>query len=107
MNIIPTLSTNTTGVTIYHAIQYRATPSSDWVSAVDTSNTVMNARQLTASSGNPGTETKVFDVVGEYRVISTAISGEGCPLTGGQEANFYVNFGDSTYGTSDCAAGPQ
>ena len=107
MNIIPTLSTNTTGVTIYHAIQYRATPSSDWVSAVDTSNTVMNARQLTASSGNPGTETKVFDVVGEYRVISTAISGEGCPLTGSQEANFYVNFGDSTYGTNDCAAGPQ
>ena len=105
MKIIPILSTTGGDISVYYTIQYRTTPSSDWGQAVDTGNNVINARQLIASNGNPGTETKNFSIVGEYRVISTNVGGEGCAGTGTK--NFYVNFGDATYGTTDCTLGPR
>ena len=105
MNIKPTLqSTLTPGggsVSCYYTIQRRALGATTWAQAVDTSNNVVGAIQLSASFGVPDVDTKTFSIVGEYRVISNDITGEGCSAASGA-ASFFVDFEDATYPGGAC-----
>ena len=105
MNIKPTLqSTLTPGggsVSCYYTIQRRALGATTWAQAVDTSNNVVGAIQLSASFGVPDVDTKTFSIVGEYRVISNDITGEGCSAASGA-ASFFVDFDDATYPGGGC-----
>ena len=99
MTITPTI-TSTGGssggsVEAYYAIQYRSSASSPWSPAVDTSNNSVGAIQISASTGSPGTSTKTFSILGEYRVVTTDVAGEGC--SDGSTVQLYVNFADATY----------
>ena len=105
MSIKPTLqSTLTPGggsVSCYYTIQRRALGTTTWSQAVDTSNNVIGAIQLSASFGVPDVDTKTFSIVGEYRVVSNDITGEGCSAAGGA-ASFFVDFEDATYPSGAC-----
>ena len=99
MTITPTLtSTGGSGggsVSAYYTIQYRANTGSAWSQAVDTGNNSIGAIQISASTGSPGTSTKTFSILGEYRVVTTDVAGEGC--SDGSTVQLYVNFADATY----------
>ena len=99
MKITPTLTaTGAPGggsVSLYYTIQRRNAGTTTWSQAVDTGNNVIGAIQITASNGNPGTDNKSFSVVGEYRVVTTDIIGEGC--AGGGTIGYYTEFSDATY----------
>ena len=105
MSIKPTLqSTLTPGggsVSCYYTIQRRALGTTTWSQAVDTSNNVVGTIQLSASFGVPDVDTKTFSIVGEYRVISNDITGEGCSAASGA-ASFFVDFEDATYPGGAC-----
>jgi hypothetical protein len=62
----------------------------------------MTSRQITASTGSPGTETFNFSIPGEYRAFSTNVTGEGCA---GNTGGLKFNFTDATY-TGQCNTGP-
>jgi hypothetical protein len=96
-----TLSPGGGSVTVYYTIQRRDAGTTTWSQAVDTSNNIINAIQLSASNGNPDSDTKNFSIPGEYRVVSTNISGEGCSAASGTAA-FFVDFGDATYPSGAC-----
>ena len=98
-----TLNPGGGSVQVYYTIQYRAsgTTTDTWSQAVDTNNNVINAIQLSATNGNPDSDTKNFSIPGEYRVVSTNISGEGCSAGSGTAA-FFVDFGDATYPSGAC-----
>ena len=64
--------------------------------------TAISSRQITATNGNPGTETLNFSIPGEYRAFSTNVTGEGCA---GNTGGFKFNFTDATY-NGQCALGP-
>jgi len=108
MSIKPTLqSTLTPGggsVSCYYTIQRRDLGTTTWGQAVDTSETPIGAIQLSAAFGTPDVDTKTFSIVGEYRVVTTAIGGEGCSAANGT-ASFFVDFEDATY-TSGACTGP-
>jgi hypothetical protein len=89
-------------LSVYYTVQYRANPSSSWSQAVDTSGNSISSRQITATNGNPGTETLNFSIPGEYRAFSTNVTGEGCS---GNTGGFKFNFTDATY-TGQCGLGP-
>ena len=97
MTITPTLtSTGGSGsVSAYYTIQYRANTGSAWSQAIDTGSNSIGAIQISASAGAPGTSTKTFSILGEYRVITTDVVGEGC--SDGSTVQLYVNFADATY----------
>jgi len=107
MKITPTLSvTGAPGggsISLYYTIQYRTIGSTAWSQAVDTGNNVIGAIQITASNNNPGTQDKLFSIVGEYRVVTTDIGGEGC--AGGGTIGYYTEFTDATY-TNQCQLSP-
>ncbi len=89
-------------LSVYYTVQYRANPSSSWSQAVDTGGNSISSRQITATNGNPGTETLNFSIPGEYRAFSTNVTGEGCA---GNTGGFKFNFTDATY-NGQCALGP-
>jgi len=89
-------------LSVYYTVQYRANPSSSWSQAVDTGGNSISSRQITASNGNPGTETLNFSIPGEYRAFSTNVTGEGCA---GNTGGFKFNFTDATY-NGQCGLGP-
>ena len=99
MKITPTLTATGApsggSVSLYYTIQRRNAGSTNWSQAVDTNNNVIGAIQLTASNGNPGIDNKSFSIVGEYRVVTTTIDGEGC--AGGGTIGYYTEFSDATY----------
>ena len=99
MKVTPTLtSTGGSGggsVSVYYTMQYRANSSSPWTQAVDTANNAVGAVQLLASNAGAGTSFRDFDVAGEYRVVTTDITGEGC--SDGSTVGLYVAFADATY----------
>ena len=106
MSLTPLL-TSTNGasggsLSVYYTVQYRANPSSSWSQAVDTGGNSISSRQITATNGNPGTETLNFSIPGEYRAFSTNVTGEGCA---GNTGGFKFNFTDATY-NGQCALGP-
>ena len=94
-NITSTGGSSGGSVEAYYAIQYRSSASSPWSSAVDTSNNSVGAIKISASTGVPGTSNKTFSILGEYRVITTAVTGEGC--SDGSTIQLYVDFADATY----------
>jgi len=89
-------------LSVYYTVQYRANTSSSWSQAVDTGGNSISSRQITATNGNPGTETLNFSIPGEYRAFSTNVTGEGCA---GNTGGFKFNFTDATY-NGQCALGP-
>ena len=99
MSITPTLtSTGGSGggsVSAYYTIQYRTNTGSAWTQALDTSNNSIGAIQISASTGVPGTSAKTFSILGEYRVVTTDVAGEGC--SDGSTIQLYVDFADATY----------
>ena len=106
MRLTPTLTvTSGTGTaSTFFSIQYRPNAQSSWTNATTTAGaTIQYNKQLAASNGNPGTITYDVDAIGEYRVFNDQTTGEPCS---GGAANFKVIFGDATYGTSNCNAGP-
>lgn len=107
MRLTPTL-TCTAGnesATTFYSLQYRTiNPTGSWTNATDTAgNTINYNLQLAATNGFPGSTTHDVSAVGEYRIFNNITTGENCA---GGAANFKVVFGDATYGTSDCNAGP-
>ena len=104
MKITPTLiatgAPSGGSVSLYYTIQ-RRTGTNSWAQAVDTGNNVIGAIQLQASNGVPGTDNKLFSIVGEYRVVTTDIGGEGCPATTGT-IQYYTEFSDATYPSGTC-----
>ena len=107
MRLTPTL-TCTAGnesATTFYSLQYRTiNPTGSWTNATDTAgNTINYNLQLSATNGFPGSTTHDVSAVGEYRIFNNITTGENCA---GGAANFKVVFGDATYGTSDCNAGP-
>jgi len=108
MKITPTLTAVNApsggSVSLYYTIQ-RRTGINSWAQAVDTGNNIIGAIQITATNGFPGTQDKLFSIVGEYRVITTNITGEACPTGGAGTISFYTEFTDATY-TSQCALSP-
>jgi len=104
MYITPTLTvTGSESSFVWYTIQYRSNSQAAWTQATQTSGVAMSSYKLNASSGNPGTATRIFSGVGEYRLITNNIDGEACVLSA---ANLVVAFGDSTYAQTGCSLGP-
>ena len=105
MSITPLLTTAATSATVYYIVETRASfnaSGTGWSPAIPVGQGGgMGPLQISASSGTPGTDTLTFNTVGEYRVITTNVSCEGSGST-----TLVVNFGDATYGTSNCSLGP-
>jgi len=95
INITPLLTSTGGTVSVYYTIQYRANQGSPWSQAIDTGGNSINAIQISANNGSPGTQTKTFNALGEYRIITTDVGGEGC--SDGSTIQLYVNFADATY----------
>jgi len=58
---------------------------------------------MTTGDNSSNSISKVFDIAGEYRVLTTAISGDLCDPSGGT-TSLIVNFGDDVY--SNCTDAP-
>ena len=98
-----------------YLIQYRSdTSPTSWQDATDllTSSAVGGGNgyvriEIDSTSGtSPVSTTYNFNQAGEYRVISTKISGEDCPTS--NPVVFYIDFGDAINGqgeSSSCYAG--
>ena len=89
-------------LSVYYTVQYRANAQANWTQAVDTGGNSISSRQITASTGFPGTETLNFSIPGEYRAFSTNVTGGGCT---GNTGGLKFNFTDATYSGS-CNLGP-
>jgi len=105
MSITPLLTTAATTATVYYIVETRPSfnaSGTGWSAAIPVGQgSGMGPLQISATSGTPGTDTLTFNTVGEYRVITTNVSCEGSGTT-----TLVVNFGDATYGTSNCSLGP-
>ena len=97
-----------------YLIQYRATSSDTWGDATDLltnsivggSNSYVRVEIDSTSGTSPVSTTYNFNQAGEYRVISTKVSGEDCPTS--NPVVFYIDFGDAINGqgeNSSCYAG--
>ena len=86
-----------------YAIQYRATSSNSWVEATSTTGVIDPfTQQLTANSGATNTATYIFDVPGEYRVVTQNIVHESAVCSDGV-SEFWITFKDSTYPVAACS----
>jgi hypothetical protein len=100
----------------YFTIQYRAASSGNWGPATTAAtvtagpaNTQLGAVQIqSVIPGNTGSFTYEFDAAGEYRVLTTPLSGPRCATPAcSTDAKFTVLFGDATPGYgSQCNLGP-
>ena len=88
--------------TVTFTIQFKGA-TGGWVQAVDTSSATIN--NVTLQVGNDATVSskKVFTAAGEYRILTTVISGGMCSL-GETGTSLRVNFGDDNF--SNCAGAP-
>ena len=98
-----------------YLIQHRTTPSNNWTNAYDNITGALVAGtgeyvriEIGSSNGtSPVSTTYHFSVAGEYRVISTKVSGEDCPTS--NDVVFYIDFGDEINGQgedSSCYSDP-
>ena len=98
-----------------YLIQHRTTPLTNWTNAydnitgADVAGTGEYVRiEIGSSNGtSPVSTTYHFSVAGEYRVISTKVSGEDCPTS--NDVVFYIDFGDEINGQgedSSCYSDP-
>ena len=92
--------------TITFTIQFYDTTANPpaWVQATDTGSNVIGNIQLIVADGQTASNKKVFSTAGEYRVLTTAISGGMCSSSGGGVTSFRVNFGDDNFST--CGGAP-
>ena len=85
-------------VSINFTIQRKPIGSGSWNQAVDSSGFTVYNETLTTGDNSSNSISKVFDTPGEYRVLTTAISGDLCDPSGGT-TSLIVNFGDDVYST--------
>ena len=99
------VNTSTTASTeIKYTIQYRANSSSAWTQATtETGGAVALSETLSSDNGTTDTASFVFDLEGEYRLITQRVSGIGCSSGA---SSFNVTFGDDTYGNTNCPTPP-
>ena len=91
-------------VSVSFTIQRKPIGSGSWNQAIDSSGFTVYNETLTTGDNSSVSIKKVFDIPGEYRVLTTAISGDLCsPVTG--TTTLIVNFGDDVY-DGDCANAP-
>jgi len=88
--------------TITFTIQFKGS-SGGWVQAVDTSSATVNNVVLQVSNDTTADSKHIFDDPGEYRVLTTTITGGMCGL-GESGTSFKVDFGDENF--SSCAGAP-
>ena len=100
----------------YFTIQYRSTSGGAWGPATTAAtvtagpaNTQLGAIQIqNVSAGTTGSFTYEFDAAGEYRVLTTPLSGPRCSTPAcSTDAKFTILFGDATPGYGNqCNLGP-
>ncbi len=89
---------------IFYTIQYRANPSSSWTQATESNgSTVALSENLSSDNNTLDTDSFVFSLAGEYRLITKRIEGLGC---NDGSSYFNVEFGDDTYGNTNCPTPP-
>ena len=75
-------------------------------------NTVIPIRAFNSVSPTAGVSASLtfeFDVAGEYRVLTTPLTGPRCSTPAcANDAKFFIQFGDAThgYGIGGCNLGP-
>ena len=89
--------------TVTFTIQFKSPSGGGWVQAVDTSSATVNNVVLQVGNDATVDSKHVFDVPGEYRVLTTTITGGMCSL-GESGTSLKVNFGDENF--SSCAGAP-
>ena len=89
--------------TVTFTIQFKSPSGGGWVQAVDTSSATVNNVVLQVSNDATVDSKHIFDVPGEYRVLTTTITGGMCSL-GESGTSLKVNFGDENF--SSCAGAP-
>ena len=107
--ITPTLTnvggTGTEDDVITFTIQIYDSGTNAWVQAVDTGTNTITNITLQVSSNATASSKKVFDVPGEYRILTTPITGGMCSL-GEFTTSFRVNFGDNNHIGQSCFPAP-
>ena len=98
--ITPTL-TNVGGTgndddTIRFTIQVYDTANSAWIQATDSSGNVIRNITLFVPANSTVSSEKIFDTAGEYRVLTSTVTGFMCG-SGGTGTSFKVNFGDANF----------
>jgi hypothetical protein len=89
--------------TVTFTIQFKSPSGGGWVQAVDTSSATVNNVVLQVGNNATVDSKHIFDVPGEYRVLTTTITGGMCSL-GESGTSLKVNFGDENF--SSCAGAP-
>jgi hypothetical protein len=106
MEIVANFTSTVTGqdAIAKYAIQYRATSSNSWVEATSTTGAITSSppQELTANNGATNTATYIFDVPGEYRVVTQNIVHESAVCSDGV-SEFWITFKDSTYPGAACS----
>ena len=105
MEIVANFTSTVTGqdAIAKYAIQHRATSSNSWVVATSTTGTITPfTQELTASNGTTNTATYIFDIPGEYRVLTQNIVHESAVCSDG-DSEFFITFKDSTYPVAACS----
>ena len=99
------VNTSTTATSeIIYTIQYRADANSSWTQATEENgNTVALSETLSSDNSIPDTASFVFDLAGEYRLITQRVAGAACADQ--LSSSFNVAFGDNTY-TGNCPTPP-
>ena len=88
-------------------IQYKPIGSGSWSQAVDSSGDFVYNETLQAGAGDTVFIEKVFNTRGEYRVLTTRISGGQCNLSPPNlSTSFTVDFGDANYRGESCTDAP-
>ena len=110
--IKPTL-TNVGGSTgqeddiIGFTIQYKPVGSGSWSQAVDSSGFTVYNETLQVGVNDTVFIEKIFNTPGEYKVLSTRISGGQCNLSPiNLSTSFIVEFGDANYAGNPCTDAP-
>ena len=110
--IKPTLTNSGTDTSleddfIDFTIQYKPIGSGSWSQAIDSSGNFVYNETLQAGAGDTVFIEKVFNTPGEYRVLSTIISGGQCNLSPPNLSTiFTVDFGDANYRGLSCTDAP-
>ena len=87
-------------------IQRKPIGSGSWAQAVDSNGDFVYNETLQVGANDSVSIKKVFDIPGEYRVISTLITGGRCSLSPQDlTTTFNVEFGDDIYST--CTSAPE
>jgi hypothetical protein len=87
-------------------IQRKPIGSGNWAQAVDSNGDFVYNETLQVGANDSVSIKKVFDIPGEYRVISTLITGGRCTLSPQDlTTTFNVEFGDDIYNT--CTSAPE